>query len=238
MHDKQKLRWFQEMGVDTILEATPINRTAPRAVKQPITKENISLERQLASACEGLDALKQAVLAYDGCLLKKAAINTVFADGNPQSDVMFIGEAPGASEDEKGIPFCGQSGKLLDNIILALGYARADVYISNTIFWRPPGNRRPTPQELLQCQPFVEKHIALVQPKLLVLVGSTAVESLLNKKIPMNNVRRQFFPYNNEYLAKPIPAYVIFHPSYLLRQPARKKDMWFDIINLRNKLEQ
>ena len=188
--------------------------------------------RQLASACDSLDALYLAIREFTGCELKKSATNTVIFDGNQSSEIMLIGEAPGATEDEKGIPFCGQSGKLLDNIIASIGLDRTMTYITNTVFWRPPGNRRPTKEELAICSPFVEKHIALIKPKLIIMVGSTAVESLLNVTQPITQLRRKYFDYTNEYLNGPIKTTAIFHPSYLLRQQSQKKLMWFDMMGI------
>jgi DNA polymerase len=174
------------------------------------------------------------VLNFDGCQLKKTATKTVFSDGNQQADIMFIGEAPGANEDIQGIPFCGDSGKLLDNMLLSIGLNRTNIYISNSIFWRPPGNRRPTPDEIAICLPFVEKHIALVNPKLLILVGSTAVSAVMNINDPMSKMRNRFFSYNNNYLSKPIDIAAIFHPSYLLRQPSQKKLAWQDLLLIKH----
>jgi DNA polymerase len=186
--------------------------------------------------CKNLDELRALVESFDGCELKKASINTVFCHGNPDADIMFIGEAPGANEDEQGIPFCGQSGKLLDNIIAAIGLTREkNAYITNTVFWRPPANRKPTPEEIAICRPFVKKHIALMKPKLIVMVGSTAVESLLEINSPITKLRGQYFDYTNEYMAgKSVRATAIFHPSYLLRQPAHKKTMWFDMLKIKH----
>ncbi len=125
----------------------------------------MSASRQLADNAKTLAELEAAVRAFDGCAIKKTASKTVFCDGNPKAKVMIIGEAPGAQEDIQGIPFCGPSGKLLDAMLAAIGLDRTSVYISNTVFWRPPGNRQPTPEETATCLPFVEKHIALVRPK-------------------------------------------------------------------------
>ena len=142
---------------------------------------------------------------------------------------MLIGEAPGASEDEQGIPFCGQSGKLLNNILLSLGIKREDVYITNSVFWRPPGNRRPTPLELNKCRPFLEKHIQIINPKIILLVGSTALESVMQTYDSISKVRQKLFYYKNQFLKDKIKLMVIYHPSYLLRQPQKKKEMWHDI---------
>ncbi|MBS0236182.1 MAG: uracil-DNA glycosylase [Proteobacteria bacterium] len=192
--------------------------------------------RNLADACGSLEELRKAVMAFDGCEIKKMAVNTVFADGNPKAEVMLVGEAPGANEDQQGIPFCGQSGKLLDNILASIGLSRQNAYITNTIFWRPPGNRRPTPEELRICRPFVEKHIALVGPKLIILVGSTAVEALLENTMSMHEMRGQYYTYHNRYLKQPIQTAVIFHPSYLLRQQSKKKEMWLDVQKIKYEL--
>lgn len=128
--------------------------------------------KALAAACRTVAELEQAVRLYDGCGLKKTATNTVFADGNPSARLMFIGEAPGGDEDRQGKPFVGLSGKLLDRMLQAIGHDRGSVYITNILFWRPPGNRQPTPQEIQQCLPFVVRHIELVRPAVLVLLGA------------------------------------------------------------------
>ncbi len=180
--------------------------------------------------------LKDAVMNFDDCVLKNTAKKTVFADGNPNAEIMFIGEAPGMNEDEMGIPFCGQSGKLLDAIIKSMGYSRSDVYITNAVFWRPPANRRPTPYEIELCNPFLQKHIALINPKIIIMVGSTAVDALFQNDTSMHNLRGKFMHYQNDYMAAPIPAAVIFHPSYLLRQQTKKALMWEDICFIKQSL--
>jgi DNA polymerase len=243
MNTKQKvlLEWLEQMGANEVYAKEPINRnttsnsnTAAIPSLSIASKQEGGISRELANNARSLDELKIAVTQFEGLEIKKLALNTVFADGNPSAQIMFVGEAPGANEDKQGIPFCGQSGKLLDNIILAIGLKRPEVYITNTIFWRPPGNRRPTQEELNICRPFVEKHIALVNPKIIVLVGSTAVESLLGTKVPMHYLRDGMYEYTNNYLLAPIKTYVIFHPSYLLRQPSKKKLMWFDILKVKD----
>lgn len=233
---KNILKWYHEIGMEYVLKEEPINR-----LEQPSTSSSESQEvalqsvsRKVATEANTLEELKQKVLEFNGCAIKMGAINTVFADGNPSAEVMLIGEAPGANEDIQGIPFCGLSGKLLNNILLSISLKREDVYITNTVFWRPPGNRRPTAEEIEICRPLVEKHVALLQPKLIILVGNTAVESLLGLKVPMHSLRGKVFDYNNIYLTKAIKAVAIFHPSYLLRQPAKKKEMWQDVIRIKN----
>lgn len=235
---QKDLKYFYlENGVDFIMEENLQNRTIKpqenshvntQSAIQPKV-ENASSNVHVASSCKTLDELYNAINNFKECALKETAINTVIYDGDKNSDIVFIGEAPGRHEDERGIPFCGQSGKLLDQIILALGHERKNVYITNTVFWRPPGNRRPTPEELEMCRPFVQKHIALLKPKILVLVGATAVESLLGEQLPMKQVRQKVMQYTNEYIEGEIKMFAIFHPSYLLRQPLKKKDMWADM---------
>lgn len=151
---------------------------------------------------------------------------------------MLIGEAPGANEDMEGIPFCGQSGKLMDEMFAQVDLTRKDnIYITNTIFWRPPGNRKPTPEELQICKPFLEKHIALINPELLVLVGATAVEAILDTKQGITGLRQKFFDYTNTYMNKKVKSTAIFHPSYLLRQPSQKRLTWSDLLFIKNHLK-
>lgn len=239
--------WYEDVGVDEVI-ADP-RKVLTRPVSSPATPERsvdvspneaphviATKARIIADSCKTIEELKQAVLNFDGCILKKTATNTVFSDGNSKASVMFIGEAPGANEDKYGIPFCGESGKLLDAMFASIGLDRATVYISNTIFWRPPGNRRPTAEEVAICRPFVEKHIALVQPKLLVLVGGTAASSLLDTKDGVTKLRQQAYHYSNPYLKAAIPAITTFHPAYLLRQPSQKKLAWHDFLRIRQQL--
>ena len=195
--------------------------------------------RKIAEECHNLDQLREAVTNYKKLSICKTAQNTVFSDGCPDSDIMVIGEAPGANEDDEGIPFCGMSGKLLDKMLESIGLTRSkNIYITNSIFWRPPGNRRPTPEESNVCLPFIERHIALFKPKLLILVGSTAAVSLLHSIDPITKLRQNFHSYKNRYLPEEIPVAVIFHPSYLLRQPKQKKTSWFDLLKIREKFKE
>ncbi|XVN43524.1 MAG: uracil-DNA glycosylase family protein [Candidatus Rickettsia vulgarisii] len=193
----------------------------------------VKLARTLADLAKNLEDLRNSVMNFDGCDLKKFANNMVFSDGNPLSPIMFIGEAPGSNEDLQGIPFCGESGKLLDNILASISIFRKDnAYITNTVFWRPPANRQPTQEEIDICRPFVEKHIALINPKLIVLVGNVAATSLLGKNAGISKIRQEYYLYNNQYLAKPIQTTAIFHPAYLLRQPMQKKTTWYDLLKI------
>jgi hypothetical protein len=176
------LEWYQSLGINEGLVDTPRNHFDKKisVVQTPIRLETpILIEKQKAPApinnqtfdtCTSREELFHALQTFDACLLKRSATNTVFADGNPKASIMFIGEAPGAEEDLQGLPFVGQSGQLLDKMMKSAGFDRSNTYISNIIPWRPPGNRPPTPAEITQCQPFIEKHIDLIQPKILVFL--------------------------------------------------------------------
>ncbi len=261
MQDSALLQWQIEMGADELIQNEPVNRLVVESVevasehnsknepisvaKQPIAatgpspgKSASSLveeARRLADDATTREALKEAVCSYKGLSICKTATNPVFSDGNPQAEIMFIGEAPGANEDEQGIPFCGASGQLMDKAVACIGLTRErNWYISNTVFWRPPGNRKPTTEELNVCRPFVEKHIALIKPKLIVLVGGTATQSLMDAKTGITKLRGTYTQYSNSYLEAPIHMTALFHPSYLLRSPNKKKDFWFDLLRMKH----
>jgi uracil-DNA glycosylase family 4 len=191
---------------------------------------------RMAAEAATLEQLEQAVRNFEGCAIKRTATHTVFADGNRQAKLMLIGEAPGAQEDAQGIPFCGPSGHLLDKMLAAIGYDRTSAYITNTVFWRPPGNRQPSVEELAICRPFVEKHIALIDPKLLVLVGGTAAKSILATDQGITRLRGKPYLYKSDINQKEYPVAIIYHPSYLLRQPAQKRATWLDLRAIRTQL--
>ncbi len=195
--------------------------------------EIVAQAKKAADGAKTLAELRKAVENFDGCNLKKMATNTVFCDGNSNSKVMVIGEAPGNHEDLQGIPFCGDSGKVLDGMFRAINMTRAEnFYITNVIFWRPPGNRRPTDEELAICRPFVERHIQLLNPEVLVLVGATSMAAILGINEPISSVRGKFMDYAPSFLSRTIKTFVIFHPSYLMRQSAKKKVAWHDMLTL------
>jgi uracil-DNA glycosylase family 4 len=202
------------------------------AAPAPLAQES----RVLAAACGTIAELEAAVRAYDGCGLKKTATNTVFADGNPQAKIMFVGEAPGADEDRQGKPFVGASGQLLDRMLAAIGLDRTGIYISNILFWRPPGNRQPTPQEVQQCLPFVARHIELVRPDFLILLGGTAAKTMLNQSEGITRLRGRWFQYKSPELLTDIPAMPTYHPAYLLRTPSQKREAWRDFLALKLRL--
>ncbi len=163
-------------------------------------------------------------------------MNLVFADGNPNASIMLVGEAPGEDEDRQGLPFVGVSGKLLDRMLATIGLDRTNVYISNVLFWRPPGNRSPTDAEIAACLPFAERHIALVQPKILVLLGGVAAKTLLRTKDGITRLRGRWVDYTPQLGrtdVSPIRCLPIYHPAYLLRQPGAKRQAWRDLLLLK-----
>ena len=239
----QLLQWYLDAGADEAIAdhphffqmpkiETPQQQTpAPTIISDPKSATNDA--RHLADNATTLAELEAAVRGFGGCTLKKTATNTVFCDGNPAANIMLIGEAPGASEDQQGIPFCGKSGQLLDRMLASIGLNRASCYITNVLFWRPPGNRRPTDEELAICKPFVEKHIALINPMILILIGGTATAALLDNTVGITKLRQKSHIYTNGYLDHDIPTFALFHPSYLLRQPLHKKLAWEDLLAIK-----
>jgi DNA polymerase len=191
----------------------------------------------LARAANSLAELKAALEAFEGCRLKDTATNLVFADGNPAARVMIVGEAPGADEDRIGRPFVGVSGQLLDRMLAQVGLDRGSVYITNILFWRPPGNRTPTAAEIAACLPFVERHIELVDPAILVLAGAASAKTLLARNEGITKLRGRWLLYESAGMTRPIPAMAIYHPAFLLRQPAQKRDAWRDLLSIRDKLD-
>lgn len=242
------------MGVDEAIGLTPVDRYAASAARQrraapvavaptpsPVVADAADAgprsARAAAAAAGDLAALRAALAGFDGCGLKRSATNLVFADGNPGASVMVIGEAPGEEEDRQGVPFVGRSGKLLDAMLAAIGLDRDRVYITNVLPWRPPGNRPPTGAEVAVCQPFVERHIALVAPKLLLFLGGAAAKTLLGQTTGITRLRGKWYDYrwSAEGCAQ---ATAIFHPAYLLRSPEQKRLAWRDLLMVKNKYEQ
>ena len=263
---EELLGFYSEAGVDTPLDDKPIDRFKQSAeiIKQVATAreatvppertnvrhtprhappQRISVEGQVATANElarnakNLDELFEALKSFNGCTLKLTAKNTCFADGTPHSKLMLVGEAPGREEDLQGIPFVGRSGMLLNRILAAIGLKREDVYIANTIPWRPPGNRTPTPMETELCRPFIERQIELSTPEILVALGGPAMQVLTGVKNGIIRTRGQWLSHKLEN-GKTIPVMPTFHPAYLLRTPSQKKLAWADFLEIRNALDQ
>ena len=212
----------------------------PRATEPPELQSASSAAasaREIAAACHDLVMLEAAVGAFDGCALKETALNLCFADGGADAEVMLIGEAPGAEEDRLGKPFVGQSGKLLDKMLATIGLQRGSVYITNVIYWRPPGNRSPTQAEIAACQPFLERQIDFLKPKIIVFLGGIAARGLLGVKEGVTKLRGRRFVYTAADGTR-IPAMVTFHPAFLLRQPGQKRLAWRDLLALRRALDE
>lgn len=203
---------------------------SPPAPAMPLgTAAAAAKAQSLAASCHSLAELKAAIAAFDGLSLRATATNLVFADGNPDSGLMLVGEAPGAEEDRLGLPFVGASGQLLDRMLASIGRGRESAYITNIVNWRPPGNRKPQPQEIAISLPFVERHIELVQPKAVVLLGDTAARALLGKEIGISRLRGQWFELGLPRLGHKIPVIATYHPAFLLRTPAQKRQSWRDM---------
>jgi uracil-DNA glycosylase family 4 len=214
----------------------PAAAPAPRGEVAPPPEAAIASAREAARTAPSLEALRALLENFDGCALKFTATRMVFADGNPQARVMFVGEAPGREEDIEGLPFVGRSGKLLDRMIAAIGLDRSSAYISNVIAWRPPGNRTPTPQETQICLPFIQRHIELVNPDVLVTLGNPSTQTLLSTREGIMKTRGRWFDYDTG--TRVIKAIATFHPAYLLRSPSYKRMSWQDLRAIAKALEQ
>jgi uracil-DNA glycosylase len=212
------------------LQAAP----APSAPSPPAPDAAAMEARTGAARAATLDELRAILDGFDGCALKNTAKQLVFADGNPQARVMFVGEAPGREEDLEGLPFVGRSGQLLDRMMAAIGLDRSGAYIANVIPWRPPGNRTPTPQETAICLPFIRRQIELADPDVLVCLGNPSAQTLLGVKDGIMKTRGRWFAYHTG--TREIRAIATFHPAYLLRQPLQKRLAWRDFLAIKQAL--
>jgi uracil-DNA glycosylase family 4 len=221
----------------TVPAATPAAANpASRGEATVAPEAAIASAREAARTAPSLEALRALLEKFDGCALKFTATRLVFADGNPQARVMFVGEAPGRDEDIEGLPFVGRSGKLLDRMIAAIGLDRTSAYIANVIPWRPPGNRTPTPQETQICLPFIQRQIELVNPDVLVTLGNPSTQTLLSTREGIMRSRGRWFDYDTG--TRVIRAIATFHPAYLLRSPSYKRMSWLDLRAIAKALEQ
>ena len=259
---RQLLAFYLEAGVDCALADEPINRLvdpdmppvspapgpaqpakpvnptlpAVRGEPAPAPDAAIASARDAARTTPTLAALRALLENFDGCALKHTATQLVFADGNPEARIMFVGEAPGRDEDIEGLPFVGRSGKLLDRMMGAIGLDRSSAYIANVIPWRPPGNRTPTPQETQICLPFIQRQIELVNPDVLVTLGNPSTQTLLATREGIMRTRGKWLDYNTG--TRTIRALATFHPAYLLRSPSYKRMAWQDLRSIAKALEQ
>jgi len=257
MAARQLLEWYVSAGVDAAVEPRPMpawrrpvppprRPAAERPEPSPVERQPSLLvpesrrggtAREIAAACHSLDELRAALAAFDGCALKETAKQLCFADGNPEARVMLIGEAPGAEEDRQGKPFVGPSGQLLDRMLAQIGLDRTRVWITNVIYWRPPGNRPPTTGEIAVCLPFLERQIELLKPACILFVGGIAAKALLQRSEGVTKLRGRPFTYRTADGSQ-IPCLVTFHPAYLLRQPLNKRYVWRDLLQLRARLDE
>src|SRR5579872_3856437 len=258
------LEWQIAMGADEAIDAVapnrlaaPVDKPSPPPAERPETRpapprttaaappsglaeslaEAAVSARRLAAEVKSIAELGDAIARFEDCPLKRTATNTVFIDGNPEAPVMIVGEAPGADEDRIGRPFVGRAGQLLDLMLAAIDLDRTKVQITNVIYWRPPGNRKPTTAEIASCLPFVLRHIALARPKVVVLAGGTAAGALLSQSEGITRLRGRWFDLAVPGLGAPVPTIPMFHPAFLLRSPERKRDAWRDLLALKARLD-
>jgi DNA polymerase len=211
-------------------------RVDEAAAPAPLAPEvAVMAAREAARRAASLEELRAILQGFEGCALRMTAKQLVFADGNPQARVMFVGEAPGREEDLEGLPFVGRSGKLLDRMLAAIGLDRTSTYIANIIPWRPPGNRTPTPQESAICLPFILRQIELADPEILVCLGGPAAQALLGVKEGILRTRGRWLSYHTG--TREIRAMATLHPAYLLRQPLQKRFAWRDLLLIKRALE-
>jgi uracil-DNA glycosylase family 4 len=252
------LAWLVEAGADEAIGDAPVDRFQANAKNPPLSQakastaaatavrsfpqggepkaesDSIGTAIDLARAASSLNELKAALENFDGCALKRSAANTVFADGNPASRIMFIGEAPGRDEDRQGLPFVGRAGKLLDKMLAAIRLDRTKAYITNVINWRPPDNRDPSPEEAAMCLPFLRRHIELVDPGVIILLGAVAARHVMGISDGIMKTRGRWLDYNVS--GRMTPVMPTLHPAYLLRQPAHKKFAWRDLQAVEQKI--
>ena len=215
------IKYYKLINYNLIYNNAAINR---------YKKDNFGISEDKA---KNLALLKKTIINQKNCNLQKQAKNIVFSDGNPKSKIMLIGEAPGANEDQEGLPFVGRAGMLLDKMLAAIKLDRKNVYISNIINYRPPDNRRPTEEEIKQYLPFISKHIEIINPKILVLLGSTAMNALIGKDVVISKMRGKWF--EKKFGNCKTSVIITFHPAFLMRQPAQKKSAWIDLKMIRDK---
>lgn len=223
-----------QKGAVSTMPTPPATRSA---VEHAVPDSNaIAQAKALVAEAHSLDGLKQAIEGFEACNLKFTARTTVFSDGNPDAKIMIVGDAPKREEDTLGLPFVGRAGQLLDKMLASIGLDRTLVYLSSVIPWRPPGNRLATPSEIDICRPFIERHIELIQPEILVVVGSAASSALLRSKTGIMGLRGKWSELDVGDRA--IPALPMLHPDYLLRTPSHKRLAWNDLLTLKDRLSQ
>lgn len=244
------LAWYEAMGVDEAIGEEPVNRFATEEQETPVARATpgrqrpmeivrpapsraagVPADRAATGAAATLAELEALVTRFEGCSLKRTAKSLCFARGSVDAKVMMIGEAPGRDEDLQGKPFVGRAGQLLDRMLAAIGLGEAHVYITNTVYWRPPGNRTPTPEEVEACAPFLARQIELLAPRVLVLLGGAAAKTILGTSEGIMRLRGKWLTY--ACASGEVPALAMLHPAYLLRNPAAKRYAWRDLLMLK-----
>ena len=215
------IKYYKFINYNLIYNNKAINR---------YKKENFEISKDKV---KDLTILKKAIIDLKNCDLRNQAKNIVFSDGNPKSKIMLIGEAPGANEDQEGLPFVGRAGVLLDKMLAAINLDRTKVYISNIVNYRPPENRRPTEEEIKRYLPFITKHIEIINPKILILLGSTAMNALIGSDVVISKMRGKWI--EKKFGNCKTSVIITFHPAFLMRQPAQKKSAWIDLKMIRDK---
>ncbi len=221
-------------------QTAPVARTPapsrPNVNIQASGEAAIATAREAAKAANNLEELHEALATFEGCGLRRTAKNLCFSAGNPDGRLMLVGEAPGRDEDIQGIPFVGRAGQLLDKMIGAIGMDRESVYIANSVYWRPPGNRTPTPAEAAVCRPFIERQIELANPEILMLLGGAAAKSLLDTTQGIMRLRGRWTIFTAG--GKEFRTFPTLHPAYLLRQPGQKRLAWRDLLAVKTALTE
>jgi DNA polymerase len=242
------LDWYLAMGVDEAIGEEPVDcfaapaprpaarpapevKTATRLVRIAPRAANAPSARSIGAEVSTLLELQQLVAGFDGCALKRTAKSLCFARGSEQARVMMIGEAPGRDEDLQGKPFVGRAGQLLDRMLASIGLSEEHVYITNTVYWRPPGNRTPTPEEIEACAPFLSRQIELLSPSVLVLLGGAAAKTILGVSEGIMRLRGKWLSY--ACAGRDLPTLATLHPAYLLRNPEQKRLAWRDLLALK-----
>tara|TARA_B100000686_G_scaffold352402_1_gene454263 strand:+ start:2324 stop:3142 length:819 start_codon:yes stop_codon:yes gene_type:complete len=257
------LRWYQSVGADHFFYSKPkdhfdgmvpskhpaqssdynngniLTEAATGAIGSGLQSHQTTLQtaREISNECKTVEELRSALETFSGCPLADTATKFVFADGDPNAKIMFIGEAPGAEEDRQGIPFVGPAGKLLNKMLAAINLTRDKTYITNIIPWRPPGNRNPTDAEIGACLPFLEQHISLITPEIVIFLGGVAAKTLLQTNEGIMRLRGKWTAYKSSN-GEDILARALLHPAYLLRQPSQKRETWRDLIEIKKKLKK
>lgn len=262
MDIRQILEWYITAGVDETCGSQPwdkvpekvVSAAKPVSVRQPLTQSvpndhvrpaTTELAQDTLTACqnarelsmktETLDELRALVEGFEGCALRMTANKTVFGYGSPTADLLLVGEAPGADEDRSGIPFVGRSGHLLDKMLRAIEIGRDECFVTNVLPWRPPGNRTPTSGEIAVCLPFLRRQIELVKPKVIMVLGGSAANALLDNGEPISRLRGKWLDYRLSD-GTVIPVLASFHPAYLLRNSGQKAKAWSDLVRVKQKL--